>query len=73
MVTGGKASKAAADAAASVTKEEAQAPADQNAIVKVKNTSKRLINISKGGIEPGKKGEATVAELRQFRNYLEKA
>lgn len=46
---------------------------NQNKVVKVKNISNRIINTSKGAIEPNKEGKCTAAELRQFNKILESA
>jgi len=40
--------------------------------VKVKNVSKRAINLANGRIESGKVGEATLAELQCHSSILEK-
>lgn len=46
-------------------------PASQNDLVKCKNISNKAIAVKGGSIAPGEKGECTVAQLRQFRKYLE--
>lgn len=46
---------------------------NQTDVVNVKNISDGLVNTSKSSIEPGEKGQATVAELRTYSKYLEKA
>jgi hypothetical protein len=64
---------AAAEKTEGAAPKKAAATADQNKIVKVKNTSGGNINTSQGVIEPGKEGKATIAELRSYNKYLEKA
>ena len=59
---------AAAPAAAAPSK-----PASQNDMVKCRNKSNRIINVKGASLKPGDSGECTVAQLRQFRNYLEPA
>ena len=55
-------------------KKEGVAPkaVKQSDIVKVENISNRQINTSKGTIAIGGKGEATVAELRQYSKFLKR-
>ena len=62
--------KAAPVAKAAEVVKKAVKPSD---VVKVKNISTKVISTSKGRIEPGKTGNATVAELRQLHKYLGKA
>jgi len=44
----------------------------QTDVVKVRNKTSGIINTTKGPIEAGKEGQATVAEARQLSKYLEK-
>ena len=55
--------------------EKAVAPArvSGKTIVKVKNISGGIINTSKGMIESGETGEATMSELQSLNKFLEKA
>lgn len=39
--------------------------------IAVKNISNRLVNTSRGPIEPGETGEASVAESKQLDKYIE--
>ena len=56
-------------AKAAVASKKAAKP---SGVVEVKNISKKVVPTSKGQIQPGKTGKATVAELRQLHRYLEK-
>jgi hypothetical protein len=49
-----------------------KATVPESLYVAVKNISNRLINTSKGSINPGETGEASVAEARQLNKYIEK-
>lgn len=42
-------------------------------VVSVKNISAIPLSTSKGTIQPGDKGEATIAELHSWSKYLERA
>ena len=66
MASSKKKSEAAAPKKAAV-------PAKQTDVVDVKNTSDGIINTSKGVIKPGEAGKATIAELRSYGKWLEKA
>lgn len=52
---------------------KAAAPAKQSDVVDVKNTSDGVVNTSKGVIKAGETGKATIAELRSYGKWLEKA
>ena len=64
--------KAVKAAPAAKAAEVVKKAANQSDVVKVKNISAKAISTSKGRIEPGKTGKATVAELRQLHKFLEK-
>ncbi len=51
---------------------KAAAPAAVGDVVEVKNISGGIINTSKGQIESGETGKATIAELRSLNKFLEK-
>lgn len=44
----------------------------QGDLVGCKNTSNRDIHVKGGCVRPGESGECTIAQLRQFRKFLEK-
>ena len=48
------------------------APKKASDMVKVKNVSKRTLNLRNGQLEAGKTGEATLAECSTLNDYLER-
>ena len=63
----------AAEGAAEKAAPKAKKAAKQGDMVACKNISKRIINVKGASLKPGEKGKCTVAQLRQFNKFLEKA
>jgi hypothetical protein len=54
-------------APAVVVPKKATKPSD---LVSVENFSKRSVPLAKGVIQPGKKGKATIAEVRRLHKFI---
>jgi hypothetical protein len=62
-----KAVKKEAAAPAAASPKAATKPSD---LVSVQNFSKRSVPLAKGVIQPGKKGKATIAEVRRLHKFI---
>ncbi len=71
--SGTAAPKKAAEPVATEEVAEPAGPVDQKMVVDVKNISGGIINTSKGMIESGETGKATIRELKSLNKFLEKA